>query len=172
MSEEINRVIQWNSLMGVQPSHNEGNLKLGASLVKEEVEELLEEIFKPSGELKGFIDLPNASKEVADLLFVTIGLAYRLGIDPIKALSRVNDSNYSKFCTTPDEAVDSVSHYNNHKGIPCYIDWLDEGTFAVKRIDNDKVVKPITYKEADMSGTYCIPKDNLSTVQGQGADNV
>lgn len=156
MKTNFERTVEWNNAMGVKSKglDNFESIHLGLSLVKEELEELEEELFTEEGDLKENINLTNTAKELGDMIFVVNGLAHRLGINLDLAASRVCDSNDSKFCNTMQEAVDTVSHYKEQKGVNCYIDALEGGKFAVKRYSDDKVMKAICYEEADMYGTY------------------
>lgn len=68
---------------------NEKFIDLRWRLIREEMEELLTEVFKPN-------ITPNLIKEIADLQYVLDGLCVSLGIDKDEAVRRVHESNMSK----------------------------------------------------------------------------
>lgn len=91
-----------------------------------------------------------------DLIVVTVGLIFAAGYDPLKVMREINRSNLSKFCTTEEDAIESVKRYEN-----------DERYFDVKYEKRDdlyvilgrkvgegndsayKILKGIDYSEPD-----------------------
>lgn len=62
--------------------------QLRADLVAEEANEVIEAL--------GVNNREHLAKELADLIYVTLGTALSLGIDPVKAFTVVHQSNLSK----------------------------------------------------------------------------
>lgn len=109
---ELLRCIEWDKTAGNSPAQtqdlNDPYVKLSIDLVKEEVNgegELLDSYDK--GNLKGVID------GIADVFKVLAQLCFSLDIDPELLIKEVNDSNFSKFCTTKEQALESVYSYND-----------------------------------------------------------
>lgn len=73
--------------------HKVDYVRLRINLIEEEVAELKEELWNccQLGKIS-----PNLLKEIADVLYVTYGLAVGLGLDADAAFKRVHESNMSK----------------------------------------------------------------------------
>jgi len=78
-------------------------VKLGLSLIQEEVKELEEAV-----EQHNFGEVRDA---LADILYVVYGMADRFGINADSDFAEVHDSNMSKLCTSQEEADLTVNSY-------------------------------------------------------------
>lgn len=61
----------------------------------------------------------------------------------IKAFDEACESNNSKACKTKDEAIETVTYWENKDGVPCHIEEID-GLFVVKN-SFGKVKKSVNY---------------------------
>lgn len=158
---EMTRSTEWDAAAGNNPVLSQNlkhpYIKLSIDLVDEEVNgdgELLDSYTK--GDLAGVID------GVGDTLKVVCQLCYALGIDPEELLKEVNDSNFSKFCTTSKQAIDSIKAYDNdQRYFSVYADKVWKGGnveyFVIKgwkagqdpKTDHPKILKAHDYKEFD-----------------------
>lgn len=79
---------------------DDGRVNLLATLIKEEFREVMESIYPmwdtswDEGQIK--VDPVNLAKELADLVYVTVGMALELGIPLDKVWDEVQRSNMSK----------------------------------------------------------------------------
>jgi predicted HAD superfamily Cof-like phosphohydrolase len=81
-------------------------------LIKEELAELIEGIDNK--------DTSEIRDAVADILVVTYGMAHIMGIDADKDMAAVQASNLSKLCKTQEEIDQTLSFYQNEKGLDVY----------------------------------------------------
>lgn len=66
-----------------------------------------------------------------------------------EAFIRVHESNMSKFCTTREEAVQTVKYYQEVKSTETYFRTLN-GLEIILRKEDDKVMKSINYTPVDL----------------------
>lgn len=157
MSEML-RSIEWDKTGGNSPVKSQDlshpYVKLSIDLVNEEVNgagELLGSYAK--GDLKGVID------GIGDSLKVLCQLCFALNISPEELLKEVNDSNFSKFCLTEEQAIKSVeSYWNDIRYINVH--YLQVGEYYIIKgwkigqnpdTDTPKILKAHDYKEFDAS---------------------
>lgn len=104
-------------------------------------------------------DLMELRDACADLRVVLGNLIHFAGIQDQfdKDFSEVMDSNFSKFCTTEQEAKASVDAYAqgthpNKMGevIECYHEKVGD-YWIIKRKSDDKVLKSINFKDAELN---------------------
>lgn len=130
----------FNRTSGSEQSENLRNFKLNdfrISLIDEEVQELKDAIANK--------DKQEVADALADILFVTLGMADALMIDIVDVFNAVCESNMSKFCKTKVEANKSVEAYYE-KGIDTYSE-LVMGRYVIKRTSDGKTLKGINYQE-------------------------
>lgn len=121
------------------------NFKLCKDLILEELEELEQ----------AFIDKDAAGQRdaIVDLIWVALNWDYYANLNSESHAKSVLASNLSKFCTTKEEAEQTVHAYitGTHPSKPgqkieCYIDESDD-YFIVKRLSDNKVLKSINFVE-------------------------
>lgn len=127
-------VAQWHMLAGIMPP-KPANLddQLALKLIEEEVEELKVALANN--------DKVEVADALGDILFVVYGAAYRYGMDANKIFAEVARSNFSKFCLTEQEALDTIATYNkaNTDG---FADCRKEGDYwIVYRVSDGKLLK-------------------------------
>jgi len=138
-------VHQFLKVAGVKQEGSKEQYELGCSLIEEEFEELCEAYLKN--------DAQGQADAVADLLVVVLNYAYMFNIDAEAISKRVSKSNWSKFCTTLEEARNTVAAYasGTHPNKPgakisCWVDEVGE-YFIVKRLSDNKIMKSINFVE-------------------------
>lgn len=130
----------FNLKSGEGKSDNLKNKKINdfrISLIDEEVQELKDAIKCENKQ--------EVADALADILFVTLGMADVLMIDIVSVFRAVCESNLSKFCATKEEAIKSVEAYQA-KGIETYYEFV-LGIYVIKRKTDNKTLKGINYKE-------------------------
>jgi len=150
----IQRIQEWNELAGTSQELNLEKLELYVKLIEEEHQEWREAYLDykadPSTE-----NLSHLLKEVADKIVVETGFTHCLGVSQSEVLEAVNDSNYSKFpmFVDADQVNSMVSDASSKYGYAITIE-VATGTFPpriILRREDGKILKPNTYKEADLS---------------------
>ena len=143
MDNTIQKILDWCKLAGIPQNGDDTQFNLWINLMKEELEETTAatEDNNPEGILDG----------LADLIWVTCNWAHMNNLDLVSMLKKVEESNYSKFCTSLDEAVQTVEAYENGTHwdkldvkVKCYFDIVGD-YYIVKRKDG-KILKSINYK--------------------------
>lgn len=114
------------------------------SLIDEETKELREAIDNN--------DVVEIRDALADILYVTYGMGYRLGIEMDKDFDIVHSSNMSKFCTSEKEAKQTVESYvAKHKAgdspydSPYYEKIPNTNLWVIRNRSTGKVLKNINY---------------------------
>jgi predicted HAD superfamily Cof-like phosphohydrolase len=121
---------------------NERRCQLRVSLIAEELKELQVGI-----ENKDIVEIADA---LCDIQYVLAGAILEFGLaDRFKSLfDEVQRSNMSKACENLEEAVATVSHYQN-QGVDCFYEQEGE-LFLVFRSEDRKTLKSINYSPADL----------------------
>ena len=137
--------------------------------IKEQTKLILEE----SKEIEEGINV-NSVKEVldgaVDTLVTTYGLLQKLqylDIDVQKALRLISENNLSKFTKDKSIAEQTIKYYAE-RNVTTYIQQIGD-TYVIKRLDTDKVVKPINFVSVDL--TSCIPENLLQSGFEQSKEN-
>jgi NTP pyrophosphatase (non-canonical NTP hydrolase) len=114
------------------------------ALISEEVNELKDAI-----DTNDTVEIRDA---LADILYVTYGMGYRLGISMDEDFDIVHSSNMSKFCKTEAEANQTVEHYaNNYKygaglyDTPYYEKLDSVNMWVIRNRSSGKILKSINY---------------------------
>lgn len=140
---ELQRVANWNTRAGVDSEFRD--------LEDESIQSQLTFIEEEHNELSDAMD-DNDLREVldacGDLLVVVSGLIHRLGYSPDEVLKLINDSNYSKFVSTPEEAELTLEKYASdprYKDVYVNEHGVVKGT--VVETGSLKILKGINYRE-------------------------
>ena len=112
------------------------------SLIDEETKELREAIDNN--------DVVEIRDALADILYVTYGMGYRLGIKMDEDFDIVHSSNMSKFCTSEKEAQETVESYKFKTGTsrydsPYYEKVPNANLWVIRNRSTGKVLKNINY---------------------------
>jgi len=118
--------------------------ELRVSLIQEELNEL-----KAAIDDKDLVAIADA---LCDIQYVLSGavLEFGLGEKFRDLFDEVQRSNMSKSCLTEEEAMETVNHYKNERGVDCYFREAD-GHYLVYRKDDNKTLKSINYSPPDLS---------------------
>ena len=145
--KEFNDVAQVQKLSNVTPDMIDSNKVLVNqmfSLIKEEVTELKDAI-----DTNDVVEIRDA---LADILYVTYGMGYRLGIEMDKDFDVVHSSNMSKFCKSEEEAKQTVEAYqkkyengNSPYDSPYYEKIPELDIWVIRNRSTGKVLKNINY---------------------------
>lgn len=124
------------------PSETRCNLRI--SLLAEELKELEDAI-----DNKDLVEIADA---LCDLQYVLSGAILEFGLgEKFKALfDEVQRSNMSKACTSEDQAIATVEHYEG-KGTPCFYE-KEGDLYLVFREGDRKTLKSVAYSPANLKG--------------------
>lgn len=151
---EFKRATEWDKMCGNVPTTQDLTdryTQRSMDLVKEEYNtELLP--YYEQGNLKEVLDA------IGDSFKVLSQLAYSLQVDPEEIFKEVNDSNYSKFCDTLEDAKKSVESYDNDTRYhSVYYELVGDQYVIFGYKDGEvagevqpKVLKGIHYREPDI----------------------
>lgn len=131
------------------PDKQETHLAL--ELIEEEARELEEaviniisiaEIAKATSNewIKDNISVNEVADALADILFVTVGMANVFGLNVEEIVKKVYDSNMSKLCKTLEEAEETIELYKQRE-IEAYYEQLATSEYVIKRTSDNKVLK-------------------------------
>jgi len=122
---------------------SETRCKLRVSLIAEELKELEEAI-----QAKDLVEIADA---LCDIQYVLSGAVLEFGLkDKFNTLfEEVQRSNMSKACKSVEEALATIKHYKEEKGVDSYYKEVD-GLFLVFREGDNKTLKSINYSPADL----------------------
>lgn len=121
----------------------ENRCQLRVALLSEELKELEVAILEK--------DMVGVADALCDLQYVLSGAILEFGLgDKFNALfEEVQRSNMSKACTSEDEAIKTVHHYQEKDGTECY--YRQEGSkWLVYRKSDNKTIKSIGYSPANL----------------------
>lgn len=157
MSKKINivdMVTVWLDRLGIekpsQPTFMSPTEKeLHINLVQEEVAELLTAVQND--------DMTEICDGLFDSLWVITQIGMLHGININQVIHEGMKSNMSKFCTSEQEAIDTVEAYHNgvhpdKMGVSISVYYEQKGDkWIVYRLKDDKVMKSINFKQPDFS---------------------
>lgn len=119
------------------------------AIIKEEINEVFDGIEEDNHSeiLDGIVD--------SFWVLINVLVAYNISIDKLKdVIQKVEESNYSKFCKTEEEAIQSVFLYGmgqhpDKMGVPIetYFKKINENYYAIFRKADNKILKNYLYKK-------------------------
>jgi len=123
------------------PPMERANLRI--RLIQEELEELKEAVERG--------DIVEAADALCDLQYVLSGAVLEFGLANRfpDLFAEVQRSNMSKACANPNEAVDTIRWYAEHKGEEAYME-EHGGMFLVYRKQDHKTRKSVRYSPAQL----------------------
>jgi predicted HAD superfamily Cof-like phosphohydrolase len=123
------------------PPMERANLRI--RLIQEELEELKEAVERG--------DIVEAADALCDLQYVLSGAVLEFGLANRfpDLFAEVQRSNMSKACANPNEAVDTIRWYAEHKGEEAYME-EHGGMFLVYRKQDHKTLKSVRYSPAQL----------------------
>jgi len=138
-------VSQWLTTASQPQLGNQDQFQLVKNLILEELEELEEAV--KSG------DKQEQRDAIVDLLWVTLNWDYMNSLNSEEHAQKVSFSNWTKFCTSEEEAIKTVDAYIRgiHPSKPgikieCYMQQSGD-YWIIKRLSDNKVLKSINFIE-------------------------
>lgn len=139
----IKDVYKWLLTSGQARVGSKEQLNLVENLILEELAEL-KEAFQNN-------NVEEQKDAIVDLLWVVLNWGYYNNLDLDDTIKKVSISNWSKFCSSEEEAIDTVNAYKSgthwakpNEIIDCFYVKSNEH-WIVKRADG-KILKSINYK--------------------------
>jgi len=114
------------------------------------------------------INRQNIAKEAVDVIYTLIGILVQLDISVLEAIEKVNESNFSKFLPSKSLAESQLLGVRKKYGMTtddiieiksCTVE--GEDFYYFRRLSDGKMLKPLSYLEADMS---MIPSNDIERV--------
>jgi phosphoribosyl-ATP pyrophosphohydrolase len=139
----MEKILEWLKLAGVEQSGDETQFKLWKKLLLEEYQETVD-AFEDN-------NIEEQVDGIADIIWIAFNWAHMKNLPIIETLKKVEISNYSKFCKSKEEAIETVYAYENgvhwdKQGvkIDCYFKQVGD-YFIVKKTEDNKILKSINY---------------------------
>lgn len=139
----------FNFYAGKEDKYEVPDLRNQAERIREELNECFEGL--DNNDPKELLD------GIVDVMVTAFGLMQQMenaGFDVLGAMQKIAQNNLTKFPASKEIAEYSAKEYEA-KGEPCYVSQRGQ-RYCVKRISDDKVMKPIGYKSVDIS--KCVPE--------------
>jgi len=114
------------------------------------------------------INRQNIAKEAVDVIYTLLGILVQLDIPVLEAIEKVNESNFSKFLPSKSLAASQLLGVREKYGMTtddiieiksCTVE--GEDFYYFRRLSDGKMLKPLSYLEADMS---MIPGNDIERV--------
>ena len=114
------------------------------------------------------INRQNIAKEAVDVIYTLLGILVQLDIPVLEAIEKVNESNFSKFLPSKSLAESQLLGVRKKYGMTtddiieiksCTVE--GEDFYYFRRLSDGKMLKPLSYLEADMS---MIPGNDIERV--------
>lgn len=139
----IKDVYKWLLTSGQARVGSKEQLNLVENLILEELAEL-KEAYQNN-------NIEEQKDAIVDLLWVVLNWGYYNNLDLDDTIKKVSISNWSKFCSSEEEAIATVNAYKSgthwakpNETVDCFYTKLNEH-WVVKRTDG-KILKSINYK--------------------------
>lgn len=150
IKEFTDKCYLFNKVAGKDNLFDKQSIQEQVNLIKEEVNETQEGLDNN--------DLMELADGAIDVLVTTLGLIQKLealGIDMNKAASIIADNNLSKFTKDYRVVESTIKHYMGKSEQVYPVFYNPEKLYAIKRLSDNKVMKPVGFVSADISS--CIP---------------
>lgn len=114
------------------------------------------------------INRKNIAKEAVDVIYTLLGILVQLDIPVLEAIEKVNESNFSKFLPSKSLAESQLLGVRKKYGMTtddiieiksCTVE--GEDFYYFRRLSDGKMLKPLSYLEANMS---MIPGNDIERV--------
>ena len=150
IKEFTSKCYLFNKVAGKDNLFDKQSIQEQIDLIKEEVKETQEGLDNN--------DLVELADGAIDVLVTTLGLIQKLenlGTDMNKAAKIIADNNLSKFTKDWQVVESTIQHYKEKGELVYPTFYNEENLYAIKRIIDNKVMKPVGFVSADLSS--CIP---------------
>jgi NTP pyrophosphatase (non-canonical NTP hydrolase) len=167
-------VVKFQKMLGRHEQKKVENIQNALAMMLDESAEFVDEfIALDESELIDNIDFElisrqNIAKEAADVIYTLVAILVSLDIPVIETIEKVNESNFSKFLPSKTLAESQLLGVRKKYGMTtddrieiksCTVDGEDFYYFS--RLSDGKMLKPLSYLEADMS---MIPGNDIERV--------
>jgi NTP pyrophosphatase (non-canonical NTP hydrolase) len=167
-------VVKFQKMLGRHEQKKVENIQNALAMMLDESAEFVDEfIALDESELIDNIDFElisrqNIAKEAADVIYTLVAILVSLDIPVIETIEKVNESNFSKFLPSKTLAESQLLGVRKKYGMTtddrieiksCTVDGEDFYYFS--RESDGKMLKPLSYLEADMS---MIPGNDIERV--------
>lgn len=139
----IENILNWLKLAGVKQEGSKEQFVLWLNLMQEE---LMETVYAREAN--------NRDEQVdglGDLIWVVCNWAHMNNLPLIDTLKKIEASNYSKFCDTEEQAIETCESYKegthwDKKDVIVNAYYIKEGDkYIIKRKEDDKILKSLYY---------------------------
>lgn len=157
-------VVKFQKMLGRHEEKKVENFQNALAMMLDESTEFVDE-FIPLDDLNMDDDInfetinrQNIAKEAADVIYTLIAILVQLDIPIIEAVEKVNESNFSKFLPSKTLAESQLLGVRKKYGMTtddiieiksCTVE--GEDFYYFRRLSDGKMLKPLSYVEADMS---------------------
>jgi NTP pyrophosphatase (non-canonical NTP hydrolase) len=167
-------VVKFQKMLGRHDQKKVEDIQNALAMMLDESAEFVDEFLAlDESELIDDIDFElisrqNIAKEAADVIYTLVAILVSLDIPVIETIEKVNESNFSKFLPSKTLAESQLLGVRKKYGMTtddrieiksCTVDGEDFYYFS--RLSDGKMLKPLSYLEADMS---MIPGNDIERV--------
>lgn len=163
--DALEQVVKFQKMLGRHEEKTVGHVQNALALFMDEVAEFVDEfVVLDESDLDDNVDFDvldrrNIAKESADVIYTLVGILEMMNIPVVESLQKVNESNFSKFLPSKTMAESQVlgvrKKYQMIEGGETVdiksVTIEGEDYFYFSRTSDGKMLKPISYEEADMS---------------------
>ncbi len=163
--DALEQVVKFQKMLGRHEEKTVGHVQNALALFIDEVAEFVDEfVVLDESDLDDNVDFDildrrNIAKESADVIYTLVGILEMMNIPVVESLQKVNESNFSKFLPSKTMAESQVlgvrKKYQMIEGGETVdiksVTIEGEDYFYFSRTSDGKMLKPISYEEADMS---------------------
>lgn len=146
--------LEFNTVYGIQPlERTQANFDSTHSLILDEVVELWDELYdaKEFGcKTDDALDQANITKELTDILYITMQRMIVYGMDIEDCLKEVHRSNMSKSVSGESVAKEFLLAQQRYSKV--LVQDMGGDRFVLRCNDTGKVIKPTSYSAANMEG--------------------
>jgi len=163
--DSLEQVVKFQKMLGRHEEKSVEHVQNALSLFMDEVAEFIDEfVVLDESDLQDNVDFDildrrNIAKESVDIIYTLVGILEIMNIPVVESLQRVNESNFSKFLPSKTMAESQVlavrKKYQMIEGGETVdvksVNFEGEDYFYLSRTSDGKMLKPMSYEEADMS---------------------
>lgn len=146
--------LEFNTVYGIQPLERTlANLASTQSLIQDEVAELWDELYDAEDmedKTDDALDQANITKELTDILYITMQRMIVFGMDIEDCLKEVHRSNMSKSVSGENVAKEVLIAQQRYPKV--LVQDMGGNRFVLRCNDSGKVIKPTSYSAANMEG--------------------
>ena len=146
--------LEFNTVYGIQPlERTQSNFASTQFLIRDEVDELWDELYDAEDmgdKADDALDQANLTKELTDILYITMQRMIVFGMDIEDCLKEVHRSNMSKSVSGENVAKEVLIAQQRYPKV--LVQDMGGNRFVLRCNDSGKVIKPTSYSAANMEG--------------------